>query len=69
MSIAITPSRRPEIEYPDSDGQPMAENTLQFRKFRFYEQYGVEEYYIYNPDNGDLSGWLRGSAGLEEVEV
>ncbi len=152
MSIAITPSRRSEIEYPDSDGEPMAENTLQFqwivtinegleavfrndpnvfvagdlfwypeegkpkvrtapdtmivfgrpkghrgsykqweeagvapqvvfevlspgnrpaetiRKFRFYEQYGVEEYYIYNPDNGDLSGWLRGSAGLEEVE-
>jgi len=152
MSIAITPSRRAEIEYPDSDGQPMAENTLQFqwivtikegleavfrndpnvfvagdlfwypeegkpkvrtapdamvafgrpkghrgsykqweeggiapqvvfevlspsnrpaetiRKFRFYEHYGVEEYYIYNPDNGDLSGWLRGSAGLEEIE-
>jgi len=152
MSIAITPARRPEIEYPDSDSQPMAENTLQFqwivtikegldalfrhdpnvfvagdlfwypeegkpnvrtapdtmvafgrpkghrgsykqweeagiapqvvfevlspsnrpaetiRKFRFYERYGVEEYYIYNPDNGDLSGWLRGSAGLEEVE-
>jgi len=153
MSIAITPSRRSEIEYPDSDGQPMAENTRQFqwivtikeglealfrndpnvfvagdlfwypeegkpkvrtapdtmvafcrpkghrgsykqweeagvapqvvfevhspgnrpaetiRKFRFYERYGVEEYYIYNPDNGDLSGWLRGSAGLEEVEA
>ncbi|HKI21343.1 MAG TPA: Uma2 family endonuclease [Isosphaeraceae bacterium] len=152
MSIAITPARRSEIEYPDSDGQPMAENTLQFqwivtikegleaafrndpnvfvagdlfwypeegkpnvrtapdimavfgrpkghrgsykqweeagiapqvvfevlspsnrpaetiRKFRFYERYGVEEYYIYNPDNGDLSGWLRGSAGLEEIE-
>jgi Uma2 family endonuclease len=151
MSIAITPFRRPEIEYPESDGQPMAENTLQFqwivtikeglevvfrndsnvfvagdlfwypeegkpnirtapdtmvvfgrpkghrgsykqweeagispqvvfevlspsnrpaetiRKFRFYERYGVEEYYIYNPDNGDLSGWLRGSAGLEEI--
>jgi Uma2 family endonuclease len=31
MSIAITPSRRSEIEYPDSDGQPMAENTLQFQ--------------------------------------
>ena len=30
MSIAITPSRRPEIEYPDSDGQPMSDNTLQF---------------------------------------
>jgi hypothetical protein len=27
MSIAITPSRHPEIEYPDGDGQPMAENS------------------------------------------
>jgi len=31
MSILITPSRPPEIEYPASDGQPMAENTLQFQ--------------------------------------
>jgi Uma2 family endonuclease len=152
MSTLITPSRRSQIEYPDSDGEPMAENTLQFqwivtikeglealfrnnpsvfvagdlfwypvegkpgvrtapdtmvafgrpkghrgsykqweeagvapqvvfevlspsnrpaetiRKFRFYEQYGVDEYYIYNPDNGDLSGWLRGNVGLEEIQ-
>jgi len=151
MSIAATPSHRSEIEYPDSDGQPMSDNTLQFkwivtikeglealfrndpdvfvagdllwypeqgkpkirsapdalvafgrpkgyrgsykqweeegiapqvvfevlspgnrpvdtiRKFRFYERYGVEEYYIYNPDNGDLAGWQRGELGLEEV--
>ncbi len=37
------------------------------RKYRFYEKYGVEEYYIYNPDNGDLLGWRRGEAGLEEI--
>ncbi len=37
------------------------------RKYRFYERYGVEEYYIYNPDNGDLSGWRRGELGLEEI--
>ena len=37
------------------------------RKFRFYERYGVEEYYVYNPDNGDLAGWLRGDSGLEDV--
>jgi Uma2 family endonuclease len=151
MSITTTPSHRPEIEYPDSDGQPMAENTLQFewivtikegleavyriapdvfvagdllwypeqgkpkvrtapdamvvfgrpkgyrgsyrqweeggiapqvvfevlspgnrqaetiRKFRFYERYAVEEYYVYNPDNGDLAGWKRGESGLEEI--
>jgi len=152
MSITITPAHSPEIEYPDSDGQPMSDNTLQFkwivmikeglealfrnepnvfvagdllwyplqekpkirsapdalvvfgrpkghrgsykeweeagiapqvvfevlspgnrpvetiRKFRFYERYGVEEYYIYNPENGELAGWLRGATGLEEVE-
>src|SRR3954453_2369368 len=138
-----TATIEPAIEYPDSDGQPMAENTLQFQwivtiqgnldglfagdpnvfvagdllwypvegqpsiraapdalvvfgrpkgyrgsykqwqeggiapqvvfevlspgnrpqemveKFRFYEQYGVEEYYLYNPEEGALSGWLR----------
>jgi hypothetical protein len=37
------------------------------RKFQFYEKYGVEEYYIYNPDNGDLEGWGPGESGLEEV--
>jgi hypothetical protein len=37
------------------------------RKFRFYEKHGVEEYYIYNPDNGDLLGWRRGESGLEEI--
>ncbi len=29
--------------------------------------YGVEEYYIYNPDNGDLLDWRRGDGGLEEI--
>ena len=151
MSIAATPAHRSRIEYPDSDGQPMSDNTLQFkwivtikegleaqfrndadvfvagdllwypeegkpkirtapdalvafgrpkgyrgsyrqfeeggiapqvvfevlspgnrsadtiRKFRFYERYGVEEYYIYNPENGDLAGWKRGESGLEEI--
>jgi Uma2 family endonuclease len=151
MSIAITPSHRSDTEYPDSDGQPMSDNTLQFkwivmikegleaqfrhnpdvfvagdllwypeqgkpkirtapdalvafgrpkgyrgsykqweeggiapqvvfevlspgnrqaetiRKFRFYERYGVEEYYVYNPDNGDLAGWRHGESGLEEI--
>ena len=37
------------------------------RKFRFYEKHGVEEYYIYDPDNGDLFGWRRGDGGLEEI--
>jgi Uma2 family endonuclease len=29
-------------------------------KLKFYERYGVEEYYIYDPDNPELIGWLRG---------
>lgn len=37
------------------------------RKFQFYEKYEVEEYYIYNPDNGDLLGWRRGDVGLEQI--
>ena len=38
------------------------------RKFRFYERYEVEEYYIYDPDDGDLTGWLRSDGGLNEIE-
>jgi Uma2 family endonuclease len=37
------------------------------RKFRFYERYGVEEYYLYDPDSGDLEGWLRSNGHLVEV--
>ena len=39
------------------------------RKFQFYERYGVEEYYIYDPDRGDLVGWRRVNDILEEVPV
>lgn len=28
-------------------------------KFRFYERFGVEEYYIYDPDAVELTGYLR----------
>jgi Uma2 family endonuclease len=139
------------IEYPDSDGRPMSENTLQFRwivtlqgnlddmfrhdpdvfvagdllwypvlgrpdirigpdalvvlgrpkgyrgsyqqwreggippqvvfevlspgntrqemddKLAFYEQYGVEEYYLYDPDGIRLSGWRRRDQHLEPI--
>lgn len=147
------PVVRPEIVYPESDGQPMADNTLQFRwivtieggiealyrddpnvfvagdllwypvegrpdirmapdilvvfgrpkgdrgsyqqwrednippqvvfeilspgnraaemikKFRFYERHGADEYYIYDPDTGELSGWLRVDNELTEIET
>ena len=45
-------------------------NTIaqMMRKFRFYERYGVAEYYLYNPDTGELSGWQRQAEALEEIE-
>jgi Uma2 family endonuclease len=49
-----------------SPGNTLAEMT---RKFRFYENYGVEEYYIYDPDSGELSGWQRQGTTLEEIET
>jgi Uma2 family endonuclease len=153
MSSVAAPSSASRIIYPDTDGQPMAENTLQFewivtikggidhlfdadpnvfvagdlfwypvegrpdiriapdamvafgrpkghrlsylqweeggiapqvvfevlspgnragemvRKFAFYQQYGVEEYYIYDPDPRrlDLSGFIRRDDRLIEI--
>ncbi|NEO44000.1 MAG: Uma2 family endonuclease [Moorea sp. SIO4A3] len=32
---------------------------LEDKKFRFYQRYGVEEYYIFDPEQGVLKGWLR----------
>ncbi len=152
MSTAIELSAKPEIEYPDDDGEPMSDNTLQFkwivllaanletvfrndpnvfvagnllwypvkgeptirtapdamvamgrpkgrrgsykqweegnvapqvvfetlspgnrppemeRKFKFYEQYGVEEYYIYDPDDGTFEAWFRTGNRLLKVQ-
>ncbi len=149
MSTIITPSQT--IIYPDSDGRPMADNTLQFRwivtikegtealfrhdpdvfvagdllwypvegnpkiriapdvlvafgrpkghrgsykqweeggiapqvvfeilspgnrpaeliwKFRFYQRYRVEEYYVYDPDRGLLDGWLKTGRLLKRI--
>jgi Uma2 family endonuclease len=152
----LRPAERPEIVYPESDGQPMADNTLQFewivtikgnldalfrddpevfvagdllwypvegdnrtrvapdvlvafgrpkgyrgaylqwqeagiapqvvfeilspgnrlgemlRKRDFYERFGVEEYYLYDPDRFDLTGWRRaaeGTGGLRVLET
>ncbi len=38
------------------------------RKLRFYEQYGVQEYYIYDPDRIDFAGWLRTENRLESID-
>ena len=38
------------------------------RKLRFYEQYGVTEYYVYDPDRVDFAGWIRTEDRLESIE-
>ncbi|MBW4618856.1 MAG: Uma2 family endonuclease [Cyanosarcina radialis HA8281-LM2] len=38
------------------------------KKFRFYERYGVEEYYLYDPEKGELTGWVRTGENLNEIE-
>jgi len=151
MSTATQLSDRQAIEYPDSDGLPMADNTLQYewivpikggldaifaadpnvfvagdllwypvegeptirsapdamvalgrpkgyrgsykqwvednlapqvvfeilspgnrpaemeRKFQFYQQYGVDEYYVYDPVSGHLDGWRRSGDQLVKI--
>lgn len=37
------------------------------RKFQFYERYGVEEYYLYDLQTGELIGWRREGSKLHEI--
>jgi Uma2 family endonuclease len=39
------------------------------RKFAFYERYGVEEYYVYDPDRILLKGWLRSGGRLRLIDA
>jgi Uma2 family endonuclease len=36
-------------------------------KLEFYDRYGVEEYYLYDPDSGDMSGWQRNGDRLKVI--
>ncbi|WP_204104621.1 MULTISPECIES: Uma2 family endonuclease [Spirulina sp. CCY15215] len=36
-------------------------------KFKFYQQHGIEEYYLYDPTKNRLQGWLRKGGKLTEV--
>jgi Uma2 family endonuclease len=36
-------------------------------KQQFYERYGVEEYYLYDPDTLRLAGWIRSGAQLTQI--
>lgn len=44
-------------------------NTLKEmgEKFEFYDLHGVEEYYLYDPDKADLSGWQRQDQRLRVI--
>ena len=36
-------------------------------KFKFYDQHGVEEYYLYDPDTDTLDGWRRDGDSLADI--
>jgi Uma2 family endonuclease len=42
--------------------------TKMYKKLSFYNRYGVDEYYLYDPENNDLSGWKRIERNLELIE-
>ncbi len=47
-----------------SPGNRLAEMTA---KLEFYDRHGAEEYYIYNPDTIDFTGWLRQDNRLQGI--
>ncbi|MBC5794657.1 Uma2 family endonuclease [Sphaerospermopsis sp. LEGE 00249] len=51
-----------EILSPGNRTKEMAEKML------FYQRYGVEEYYVYDPDTIELVGYLKNQEWLEEIE-
>ncbi len=51
-----------EILSPGNTAKEMA------KKLAFYEQYGVSEYYEYDPDRIVLKGWIRRNNRLHPVE-
>jgi Uma2 family endonuclease len=57
----ISPAVVFEIQSPSNRMREMLD------KFRFYETYGVQEYYHYNPDHRLLDGWQRVDGRLEEI--
>jgi Uma2 family endonuclease len=55
----------PQVVFEISSGNTQTEMT---RKLLFYDRYGVEEYYIYNPDKNVLGGCIRRENRLESRE-
>ncbi|NJK81120.1 MAG: Uma2 family endonuclease [Chloroflexaceae bacterium] len=52
-----------EVLSPNNTPREMRE------KLRFYERYGVEEYYLYDPDGNHLEGWQQVGTSLEPLDV
>ena len=50
-----------EVMSPGNTPKEMAD------KLAFYERYGVEEYYLYDPDRGRLQGWRRQGGQLMAI--
>jgi Uma2 family endonuclease len=50
-----------EILSPGNTTKEMAKKLL------FYQRYGVEEYYIYDPDRNELTGFVRSENWLQEI--
>jgi Uma2 family endonuclease len=50
-----------EIQSPGNRKREMKD------KFAFFERYGVQEYYLYDPQSHHLQGWLRTGSTLEEI--
>jgi Uma2 family endonuclease len=55
----------PQVVFEIWDGNRIG---LIIEKFRFYRNYGVEEYYLYDPQTLELTGWQRVEEQLEEIE-
>ncbi|AFZ56332.1 Uma2 family endonuclease [Anabaena cylindrica FACHB-243] len=51
-----------EILSPGNRTQEMINKSL------FYQRYGVEEYYVYDPDTLEFSGFLRSQDSFAEIE-
>jgi Uma2 family endonuclease len=38
------------------------------KKEQFYDRYGVEEYYVYDPDDNELVGWRREAGQWQRID-
>lgn len=59
----IAPQVAFEILSPGNRTSEMA------KKLKFYERYGVEEYYLYDPSDIELTGWQRIGNELEVIDA